>query len=68
MNGWCHAPFSTGDIVLSAANASKREAELLACAPGTALFIVERTTWAADQAITAVRLCHAPGYRMRSTL
>ena len=46
-NEWLvrNMPFSSGDIALSAANASAREAALLETSQGQALFVVERTTW-----------------------
>ena len=69
-NEWLvrNLPFSSGDIALSAANASAREAALLETSQGQALFVVERTTWQGECPITSVRMLHAPGYRMRMTL
>lgn len=69
-NEWLvqNVPFSTGDVVLSAANASAREAALLETEPGAALFIVDRTTWRDATAITQVRMAYAPGYRMVTTI
>ncbi|MBK8456614.1 MAG: UTRA domain-containing protein [Phyllobacteriaceae bacterium] len=60
--------FSQGDIAFTAANAGAEEAGLLGVAPGAALFVTERTTWRQDQAITAVRLAFAPGYRIHTNL
>ena len=69
-NEWLvrNLPFSSGDIVLSAANANAREAALLETSEGQALFVVERTTWQGECPITSVRMLHAPGFRMRMTL
>ena len=69
-NEWLvqNIPFSSGDVSLSAANASEREAELLNCEPGAALFITERITWRDDAAITHVRLAYAPGFRMETQI
>lgn len=70
VNEWLvrHVPYTTGDIAFSAANASAVEAEHLGVAPGTALFIVERTTTNERGTITAVRLAYAPGYRVHTSL
>ena len=58
--------YATGDIAFSAEAAGTREAEALAIAPGTAVFVTERTTWASEAPITFVRLVHAPGYRLQT--
>lgn len=63
-----HVPWTGGDIVFSAANASPEEADILGCAPGAALFLCERVTEAEGRPITSVRLLHAPGYRLRADL
>ncbi|ABA79092.1 UTRA domain-containing protein [Rhodobacter sphaeroides] len=69
-NEWLvsHVPWTGGDIVFSAANASPEEADILGCAPGAALFLCERVTEAEGRPITSVRLLHAPGYRLRADL
>ena len=69
-NQWLveNAPFTRGDIAFSAIVAAKKEAEILSCARGEALFSIERSTWDLDQAITWVRLTFAPGYRMHTDL
>lgn len=69
-NEWLvgNAPFTRGDIALSAANAAGAQAELLGVREGDALFIVDRTTWNGRLPITSVRLAYAPGYRMHTTL
>ena len=48
------------------AAADAREAEVLGIAAGAAVFVTERTTFAADAPITFVRLVHAPGYRLQT--
>ncbi len=67
-NEWLVAniPYSSGDITFSAAGASEEEALVFGVPEGTALFIVERTTWTAEAPITSVRLAHAPGYRLHA--
>lgn len=69
-NEWLivNAPFSHGDIALSATSATADEATLLACPQGAALFTVTRTTWADTQPITWVRLAYAPGYAMKTAI
>lgn len=69
-NEWLvrHMPLSRAEFSFSAGNASASEARLLACEPGAALFIVNRTTWAGDAPITAVRLAYAPGYVMETVV
>ena len=69
-NEWLlrHAPYTHGEIAFSAAEATADEAALLACAPGSALFVIDRITWDHAQAVTAVRLVYAPGHRMRTGL
>lgn len=67
-NEWLvtHVSYATGDIAFSAAAATPREAAVMGVPEGTALFITERTTWTAQAPITAVRLTHAPGYRVQT--
>jgi GntR family histidine utilization transcriptional repressor len=69
-NEWLvgHVPYATGDISFSAESAGEEEAAALGVGAGAALFVTDRVTWAEDMPITAVRLFHAPGYRMRSGL
>mgnify|MGYP000311727133 FL=1 len=67
-NEWLvhNAPYTAGDFTFTAASAGPREAEVLGCAPGAALFIVERTTRYGETPITAVRLAFPPGYRLQT--
>lgn len=69
-NEWlvAHVGFASGDIGFSAEGAAGWEAEALGLAPGTAVFVTERCTWAPDAPITWVRLVHAPGYRLSTVL
>ncbi|MEZ5911426.1 MAG: GntR family transcriptional regulator [Paracoccaceae bacterium] len=70
VNEWLvrHVGFAWGDIAFSAEAAQEEEAALLGLDRGAAIFVTERTTWAEDHAITAVRLAHAPGYRLHTVL
>ena len=69
-NEWLlrNAPFTQGDIAFTAAAAGAREAAHLETDPGAPLFVIERTTWDRDRAITFVRLSYAPGYRIHSVI
>ena len=69
-NEWLvrNVPLVRGEIELGAEAASAVEASALGTQPGAALFLIRRTTWNATGLITAVRLSHAPGHRMRATL
>lgn len=69
-NEWLVAQvaYATGDINFSAAAAMGWQAAALGVAEGTAVFVTERCTWAADAPITWVRLVHAPGYRLSTML
>ena len=69
-NEWLvqHTPFTHGDLVFLAENATKTEADLLDTREGAAILVMERTTWNGRQPITSVRLAHAPGYKMLTTL
>lgn len=56
--------FSGGDFSFYATLADAGLTGLLECAPGAALFAIDRTTFSDAQPITAVTLTYAPGYRM----
>ena len=61
-------PYTHGDIVFRALNASAEEAELLETKTAKALFEIERTTWDHDTALTTVRLVFHAGYQMNTGL
>lgn len=69
-NEWLvlNAPFSHGDLVLSATSATGETTRLLDAAEGAALFVIDRTTWQGAVAITDARLTYAPGHAIRTTL
>ncbi|WP_347267639.1 UTRA domain-containing protein [Paracoccus sp. (in: a-proteobacteria)] len=60
-------PWSRAEMAFSAENASARDARLLQTRQGTALLILQRTTWNDLGAITSVRLAFHPGYQMIAT-
>jgi GntR family histidine utilization transcriptional repressor len=65
-NEWLirRVPFSRGEVSLTATRADARLAAMLAVEDGEALFTMERTTWFEDQAVTAIALYYARGYRL----
>lgn len=69
-NEWLvvNAPFTTGNISFSAANASSKVAEILNVTENAAHFVVERTTWDDDVAITDATMIYSDGYRMRTVI
>ena len=69
-NEWLllHAPFTRGEASYAAEPASAPEARALGCRPGDPVFVMERTTWDGEGAITAVRQVFAPGHRMQVAL
>lgn len=70
INEWLvrRVPFTSGEVRFSAVNADSRVAAALGVAEGTALFLVDRTTWRGDVFITTTALHHAAGYTLHSTL
>ncbi|MFN4171257.1 MAG: GntR family transcriptional regulator [Pseudorhodobacter sp.] len=69
-NEWLvqNTSFTGGDIAFGALNADPATARLLDCAPGAALFIIDRTTRTGEALITSVRLSYAPGHRMQAMI
>lgn len=69
-NEWLiqNAPYTAGDISLTAMNATGELAQLLEAPEGAAIFVVDRITWNGEEPITSVRLSYAPGYRMNTKL
>ncbi|MBN9671912.1 GntR family transcriptional regulator [Roseibium aggregatum] len=69
-NEWLvqNAPYSHGDLAFFALSADDDLSAQLDAAPGTALFAMERITFAGEEPITHARLIFAPGYRMRTAI
>ena len=65
-NEWLvrEVPYSQAEHVLSAASATPEEAAALQIAPGAPVFVIERSTWIDEAAVTRVRLVH-PAERFR---
>jgi len=65
-NEWLvhNRPYTHLDVRLSAKTADTESADLLSAVPGSALFVIERTTWAAEAPITTVEALAAPGYQL----
>lgn len=65
-NEWLvrNKPYSRLDVQFYAVNAEGESAEHLATRPGTALLVIERTTWIGHDPITSVQAVAAPGYQL----
>ncbi|WP_294607375.1 GntR family transcriptional regulator [uncultured Roseovarius sp.] len=65
-NEWLvrNKPYSRVDVRFYAMNAEGESAEYLSTREGTALFVIERTTWIGDDPITTVQAVAAPGYQL----
>ncbi len=65
-NEWLvrNKPFSRADLRFYAVTADQRLGHLLDAEPGSALFVIERTTWIGDAPITTVTAVTAPGYQL----
>lgn len=63
-NEWLveHAPFTAGEMQVSAAAAEPDVAAHLEIAEGSPLFVVERTTWQGETPITFARQSFVPGH------
>ncbi len=69
-NEWLvrNMPLLRGEFTFSAGNATGAESHLLNCPRDAAVFVVYRSTWVVDDAITAVRLVYGPGYSMKTVV
>jgi len=69
-NAWLvqNMPYTDGSLTLSAQSAGPELAASLKCAPGSAIFTMERITWVGPTAITLVTQFHAPGHRFTTGL
>jgi len=65
-NEWLvrNKPYSRVDVRFSAITAEGATAEYLAAPLGSALFVIERTTWIGADPITTVQSVAAPGYQL----
>ncbi|MDA8747955.1 GntR family transcriptional regulator [Litoreibacter sp.] len=69
-NEWLvrEVPFTEGQLVFSATNASNEIANFLNTSDATAIFTVERTTWLDQISVTYARLYFARDYKMTTRL
>lgn len=69
-NEWllAHAPYTHGDLSISAEPLRSEDAGLLDTEALDAALTITRTTWNGVQAITTVRLSYPPGYRLNTAL
>lgn len=65
-NEWLvrNKPYSRVDVRFYAINAQGECAEHLSTNPGSALLVIERTTWIGQDPITTVQAVAAPGYQL----
>ena len=65
-NSWLvqNVPVTHGELALGAGAADAAVADAMECAPGTALFAMERLTWLGEAPVTLVTQHFAPGYRL----
>jgi GntR family histidine utilization transcriptional repressor len=68
-NEWLvvNKPYSRCDVKFYAISADDHVADVLQTAPGTALLVIERTTWIETAPITTVKAITAPGYQLLTT-
>jgi len=66
-NEWLvqHVPFTSGEFVVEACNASKTVANALGIAAYDTVLRSRRVTWLENESVTTVNLYYAPGYQMR---
>ncbi|AVO36744.1 GntR family transcriptional regulator [Pukyongiella litopenaei] len=66
-NEWLvrHAPFSHGTLEYAAETAEPELADLLGCAPGAPVLVLERHTFGPSAPVTFMRLSHAPGHSLK---
>jgi GntR family transcriptional regulator, histidine utilization repressor len=69
-NEWLvrHAPYTSGDLTLYAAEADAEAAGALGCPERAAVFTMERVTWLGGRSITFVRLAFRPGHTVHTSL
>lgn len=69
-NAWLvrNVPYTRGTLSLGAVNADAQTAGALACPPGAALFVMERTTWNGPAPITWVAQHFPPGHRLTTAI
>ncbi|MCV6591311.1 MAG: GntR family transcriptional regulator [Silicimonas sp.] len=65
-NEWLvrNRPYSRCEVQIYASPCTADEAAIMEVEPGTAMLVLERTTWLDEAPITHVRALHAPGYRL----
>ena len=61
-------PFSSGDVAFGATNADAAVAKALDAEIGSAVFVIDRTTWLRDDVITTMKLFYQPGYQLQTRL
>lgn len=67
-NEWllANVPYTRVDVALCASEAGPMSSRALGCEEGSAVLMLERTTWRAQWSVTHVNFVYAPGYRIWS--
>jgi len=67
VNEWLvqNVPFTNGEFLVEASAPGTAVAKALQLSKDEPVLSSRRTTWLADQSVTTVSLCYAPGYQMR---
>ena len=61
-------PFSSGEVIFSAVSSSKNIAKAMDVELGSALFVIDRTTWFEEAFITTTKLYYKEGFQLYSRL
>jgi len=61
-------PYSRGEISFSASLADKEIADILEIKTNDAIFLIERSTWMGDTAITTLKMFYPASYRLTTAL
>lgn len=69
-NEWLvkNIPYTNGEIIFTAAQASKHITEIMATPIDAALMCVDRTTWLGETFVTTMKLFYKPGYALRTRI
>lgn len=69
-NEWllANAPYTRGDMEITAGAAEGHVADALGVSQGTPLLVIHRVTWDHDAQVTSVYLTYAPGHSLRTQI
>jgi GntR family histidine utilization transcriptional repressor len=61
-------PFSSGDLIFHAINADQKVADSIEASCGTAIFVIDRTTWYKNEFVTTMKLFYKEGFQLYTRL